>query len=59
VDDILFAHNQPGKGNASMVYPQSDSLGSALRAESDVYGCFVCCCTLYTKYSSIVQMIGK
>jgi len=30
VDDVMFAHNRPGKGDASGVYTQSDLLEAAL-----------------------------
>jgi len=41
VDDVLFALDQPGMGDANRIYTQSDSLWAAEGAKSDVYDCFV------------------
>ena len=41
VDDVVFAHKRPGKGDASRAYTQSDSPGSEPGAKSDVYDCLV------------------
>jgi len=41
VDDVMFAHNRPGKGDASRAYTQSDSPGAAPGAKSDVQDCLL------------------
>jgi len=33
VDDVTFAHNQPGKGDANGAYNESDSPGGRTRDE--------------------------
>jgi len=45
VDEVMFAHNQPGKGDADGAYTQSDSPRAALGAKSDVCDCLVSSCT--------------
>ena len=39
VDDVMFGHNQPGKGDASRACTQSDSQGGSTRDE--VYNCLM------------------
>jgi len=41
VDDVMYGHNQLGKGDASRVYTQSDSSDGRMGAKSDVYDCLV------------------
>ena len=41
MDDVLFALDQPGMGDANRIYTQSYSLRAAEGAKSDVYDCFV------------------
>jgi len=38
---MSFAHNRPGKGDASRACTQSDSAGAELGAKSDVYSCLI------------------
>ena len=40
-DDVIFAHNRPGKGDASRAYAQSDSPAGSTGAKSDVSDCLV------------------
>jgi len=37
VDDIMFAHNRLGKGDANRAYTQSDLQGDSTEEKSDVY----------------------
>ena len=37
VDDVMFAHNQRGKGDANRDYIRSDSPGGSTEATCDVY----------------------
>jgi len=63
VDDIMFGHNRPGRGDASRVYIQSDSPGGQHRGRSVIsttallrfVSFFIFMERLTLKYSSVVR----
>jgi len=59
MDDVVLAHNRPGKGEVNTVHIHSDSPGVSTGAKSDIYDCLVTAASCWCVSQSVIGTVDE